>query len=220
MARAKEKLSRKEIREELREPDRILATGTRAFAWAGKHTATVGSAAAAALALLIAVGAYQAYQAAQSRDANSDLARAMALLQTAQLDTASAELRKVAERWSGSPAGALAAVLAANTDLRRGAADEGLQDFAKVPTAALPEYLRQQVEFAQATALEGKADHDAAAQKYAAAAQMSGPYTGAAMLGEARMAAQKGDAARAAELRRKVYDQFPDWPQRDSLTVQ
>jgi len=212
---AKEKLSRKEIRQELREPDPILEKGSEFLEWARNNTRTVAVAGGAILAVLIGVGSYRAYEAAQRRDANVDLARALSALAGPDIEAATKQLDEVAARWRGTAVGRLAVTLAANADVQRGALDEASQDIASAPTAELPEYLRQQLELLNATVLEEKGELDSAAEHYAAAAQMSGPYTADALLGQARLAEVKNDSARVAELYQQVYEQFPDRPDRD-----
>jgi hypothetical protein len=44
---------------------------------------------------------------------------------------------------------------------------------------------------------------------------MSGPYTAEATLGEARTRELGGQADKARDLYRQVYEQFPDLPDRD-----
>jgi len=216
---SKEKLSRKEIRQELREPDPILEKGSEFVEWARKNTRTVAAAGVAALALLIGLGSYRAYDAAQRRDANVDLARALTTLAGVDTAAASQALADVAERWQGSPVGRLAAALAANADIRRGALDEAMQALGKIPAAELPDYLRQQVELLAATVLEEKGETDRAAERYAAAAQMAGPYTADALLAQARLANEKNDPQRAKQIYLQVYEQFPERPDRDRYKV-
>jgi predicted negative regulator of RcsB-dependent stress response len=215
MAKGKEKLSRKEMRQELREPDLILEKGSELMGWARKNTPKVVAAGGTLLVLLLGMGTYRAYQAAQSRDANTDLARAMATLAGTDPAAASRDLSSVAQRWSGTSVGRLAATLAANADVRSGALDEAVQAADQIPAADLPDYLRQQLQLLAATVLEQKGEIDRAAERYAAAAQMSGPYTADALIAQARLATLKNEPQRAAELSRQVFEQFPDRPDRD-----
>jgi tetratricopeptide (TPR) repeat protein len=89
---------------------------------------------------------------------------------------------------------------------------------AAIDASGLPVYLQQQRLLIWGAALESKQQWADAAAKYKEAAALSGPYTGDAVVGEARAQEQAGDAARAKELYRQAYDQFPELPGRDLLS--
>jgi hypothetical protein len=206
-------------RKDLKRPDEFVTATRKAIVWGREHQTVltwVGGAAVAAIAL---VGILAAYRAARERDANADLARAMALLGADQFAAASTELKEVSTRWSDTQVGPLARLLAANAALSNGDADGAIAELVALePNAsALPPYLHQQMLFVWGAALEGKQQWVDAAVKYQAAAAQNGPYTSDAMVSEARTRERAGETDRAKELYRQVYDQFPDLPDRDRI---
>ena len=58
-----------------------------------------------------------------------------------------------------------------------------------------------------------------AADKYRDAAAIAGPYTGEAIVGEARAREHAGDVEKARALYRQAYEQFPDLPGRELLAT-
>ena len=206
-------------RKDLKAPDEFHTLGRQAAQWvqANQQKAILGG--GAILVVLVSIAVTLAYGAARSRDANADLARAMATLRANNDTAAATELSQVAQRWSSTRIGALAAALAANTTLRQGDTDAAIRDIQPLVDDGkdLPPYLRQQLLVAWGDALLQKGDWDAAAGKYQAASGISGPYTGNAILGEARAREKAGQAERAKELYRSAYEQFPDLPEREVI---
>ncbi len=206
-------LSRKDIKE----PDEFLTLSRRAAAWAGGHQRWVVRGGLLAAAVLVLIGVTAAYWRAQQRDANADLTRAMAKLGADDPAGAQLALNEVANRWSGTTVGALAALLAADSAVRAAQADEALALTGRIPLDQLPPYLRQQALMTAGAALESKQRWDEAAARYQEAAGLSGPYTGRAIVSEARSRELAGQADKARELYRQAYEQFPDLPDRDLL---
>lgn len=213
------RVSRKEIRHELKAPDRYITLTGQAITWSRNHQQLAIGIGVAAAVLIAALGIGSAYRAAQRRDANADLARAMAKLQADDFAAAATELTAVSDRWSGSSVAAVARLMAADSALRAGEADQAIALLGQVPVAALPTYLRQQLLVVSGAALERKQQWAEAAGKYKEAAALSGPYTGNAVVGEARALEQSGDADRARDLYRQAYEQFPDLPGRELLAT-
>jgi tetratricopeptide (TPR) repeat protein len=203
---AKDRMDRKE----LKAPDEFITATTDAFTWAQKHLRTVLLGVGVAAALFLGAGFYYSHQAAQRRDANADLAAALATYRAGQFAEAAESFDRVADRWEGLSVAPLAAVLTANSRVRAGEAPAAIEILSEVPEDALPVDLRQQRAIAWATALEAEADWAAAATKYAEAAATGGPYTADAVVGEARVRARLGEKDRAAELYRKGLSDFPD----------
>jgi tetratricopeptide (TPR) repeat protein len=204
-------------RKDLKKPDEFVTATRKALGWATQNSQLVAVIGGGLLVLLIVLAVTSAFRSARLRDANGDLARAMATLRAANLGAAKTELQEVARRWESTPVSNLAAVLAANTELRSGNADGAITSIDQLLGAPsdLPPYLRQQLTVAAGAALAGKGAWKEAADKYAAASSMDGPYTGDAILGEARAREKAGESERAKELYRKLFDQFPEQPQRD-----
>ncbi len=214
-------VARKRItRKDLKKPDEFISWTNQALAWLRQNRRAALWGSGVTLALVAAVGGTLAYNAARAREANAELGRAMSTLAAGNFAEAARDLTQVADRWHGSPVSPIAQLLAANSDLRAGELEAAIAAFEKLEprSGELPPYLRQQLLFAWGAALEGKGQWQQAAAKYAAAGELSGPYTGDAVLGEARAWQQAGEEGRARHLYRKAYDQFPQLPERDVIS--
>ncbi|MEO8603826.1 MAG: tetratricopeptide repeat protein [bacterium] len=209
----KQRLTRKEMKR----PDEFLALSGQAVTWirANQQLVTV---IAVGLAVLVAVvGIAGAYRAAQRRDANADLARALSKYDSSDFPAAATQLEEVSTRWSGTQVAALASLLAANSALRAGEADKALTALGALQSSSLPVFLQQQQLVAWGAALSIKEQWADAAAKFKDAAALSGPYTAEAIVGQARAQEKAGDPAKAKELYRQAYEQFPEMPGRDLL---
>ncbi len=204
---SKSRMGRQE-RKELRGPDEFITTATSVVEWAKANSRMVVAAALGVATVVIAVGAYNSYQAAQVREANADLASALDAYRGGEYAEAATALSDLAKRNTAAVA-PLAAIVAANSRLRAGDADAAITALAALDRNSLPPYLRQQAEMAWGNALEAKGDLAAAATKYASAAASTGPYTGDAIVAQARISSKSGDEAAAASLYKKALDEFP-----------
>lgn len=208
-------------RKDLKQPDEFLTLSRQAVAWGREHQQVV-IAAVVGLAVLVAVlGLATAYRAAQRRDANADLAQALAKLSSSDFDGATTAFASVSDRWAGTTLAPVARLLAADSALRAGDVDGTLAvvETLQPVSSSLPPYLQQQLLVVWATALEAKQQWKDAAGKYKEASAIAGPYTGAAVVGEARSREQAGEADRSRELYRQAYEQFPELPGRELLAV-
>lgn len=206
-------------RKEIKQPDQFHELSGQVVRWGRAHQQAVIATVAGVVVLLAAVGIFGAYRAAQLRDANADLAGALAKLDSADYAGAATALSEVSTRWSNTQVGPVAALLAANSALRAAEVDRAIAALGAVDAAALPDYLQQQRLLAWGAALEAKQQWDEAAARYRDAAALSGPYTGDAVVGEARTLEQAGQKDKAKELYRKAYDQFPELPGREMLSA-
>ncbi len=213
----KARLSHKEAKA----PDEFLTLSTQAITWGRAHQQTVIWAGIGVAVLVAALGIFTAYRAAERRDANADLGRALAKVSASDFAGATTDLNTISERWAGTTVASLATLMAANTALRAGDADAALASLGTVQaeSASLPPYLQQQMLVAWGSALEAKQQWTDAAAKYKDAAAIAGPYTGDAIVGEARATEQAGDAEKARTLYRQAYEQFPDLPGRELLAT-
>ena len=208
-------------RKDLKQPDEFLTLSRQAVTWGRGHQQIVIGAIIGVAALVAVLGIATAYSAAQRRDANADLARALAKLSSSDFAGATTELTAVSERWSGSKVAPIASLLAADSALREGEADKAITILTALQpaTSSMPSYLQQQALVIWGTALETKQQWSDAAGKYKDASAIAGPYTGAAVVGEARTREQAGEADKARELYRQAYEQFPDLPGREFLAT-
>jgi tetratricopeptide (TPR) repeat protein len=201
-------------RKDIKQPDEFITLTTQAAIWArGHQTAAIGIG-VGAVAILLAIGIATAYHGARVRDANADLSRALTKLEAndfqAATDRPDRGLRPLG-RDRDCPA---ATLLAANAAVDAGNPDAAIAELGKLQaqSGSLPWYLQQQTLVAWGVALEAKHEWLDAAEKYKQAAALTGPYTGAAVLGEARTRELGGETDRARELYRQAYEQFPRSP--------
>lgn len=205
-------------RKDLKRPDEFVAQTSKALDWMSAHYQLVGAVAGSLLLIGAAVGVTSAFRSARARDANAELALAMASLRGSDFANAATSLTETAERWPNTRIAGFASLLAANTEIRLGQNDSAIARLSELMSQSsdeLPSYLKQQALVAWGNALEEKAEWTTAAAKYQAAAALSGPYTAQAVLDEARAREQLGEKERATELYRKLYDQFPEFPDRE-----
>jgi tetratricopeptide (TPR) repeat protein len=208
-------------RKDIKQPDEFITLSNKALSWAREHLQLVTWAGAAVVVLLVTVGIVTAYRAARERDANADLARALAKLGSNDYAGAASELVDISGRWEGTPVAPVAAMLGANAALRGGDPDTAIEVLTRLQSSSttLPVYMQQELLLGWAAALEAKQQWLDAAAKYKDAAAVSGPYTGDAVIGEARTRELGGDGERARELYRQAYEQFPDLPDRDMVAA-
>jgi hypothetical protein len=203
-------------RKDLKRPDQFVTLSSRFIDWVRANSGLAIAVGGAAVVILATVGLFTAFRSARRHDANGDLARAMATLRADNLAAAAGELSEVSRRWDGTSLAGLAGALAANTELRLGNLDKAIAEIEKLASSKdLPPYLRQQLLLAWGYALAQKQAWAEAAAKYEAAEALGGPYTGQAVLAQARAKESAGDGEAARVLYRKFYDQFPDEPGRD-----
>ena len=215
---AKDRMDRKD-RKELRQPDEFVTATAGAVEWAQKNSSTVMLIVGGLVAVFLGVGFYQSYEAAQLRDSNADLASALATYRGGEPQSAAVELSEVASKWPDTPVANLAAVLAAHSLLRAGDNDAAIAALSALDTEALPPYLRQQRDFAWASALASKKEWETAANKYAESAAIQGPYTGDSLVGQARALENAGMTERAKEIYQKVVSEYPDRIDKDLLAT-
>lgn len=206
-------------RKDIKRPDEFITLTGQALNWARQHQQVVIWGGAVLIGVLVVAGIATAYRGARERDANADLARAMEKLAAQDYGPAATELSEISGRWEGTGVAPVAGMLAANAAIRAGEADKAITELTRLePQAAEWEpYMRQQLFVAWGAALEVKQQWLEAADQYNRAAAMSGPYTAEATLGEARTRELGGQADRARDLYRQVYEQFPDLPDRDLI---
>jgi tetratricopeptide (TPR) repeat protein len=206
-------------RKDLKSPDRLVVATAQATAWLQQRRTQVTWVGIVLAAVVVAFVLNASFRRAREHDANADLGRALGAIRGRDFPRAARELKDAAERWKPSLPGQLAAALAASAQLRSGDAQAAIGAVQSALSEApdLPPYLQQQVQYAWAMALENQGQSKDAAERYAAAAALDGPYRALAVLGEARMQEQLGDSSRARELYRRYLEEFPDMPDRELI---
>lgn len=206
------------LRKELKRPDQFVTTGKRWLEWGVQNQRTLIAAGIGVLVVLVAIGGMYSYREANERQANAELAAALNAFDSGEWPEAASRLREVADRWGGSIA-AVARVFAARADIESGDLDGAAATLEKALETGLPaSYLRQQALYNLAFVSESRGDAEAAADRYAEASALSGPYTGPAILAEARLREKSGAADRAKELYRRYLGENPDAP--DSAEIE
>ncbi|MFI5397326.1 MAG: tol-pal system YbgF family protein [Candidatus Binatia bacterium] len=198
-------------RKDLKRPDEFISLGRQVLTWATENARVMswGLAAGAAVVLLI-MGGFS-IRNARVRQANEDLGRALADFYAGNYTQAATQLNDVASRWQSTAAGRVAALYAANADLKSGNLENAvvvLQEF--LGSQDWPSYLRQEALVALGFAFERKADMVNAAARYQEAGGLDGPYKAAAVLGEGRCREQMGEKDKARELYQRFTHDFPD----------
>lgn len=208
-------------RKDLKRPDEFVTLSSRAIVKLREHGRVVGFVVGVAVLVLAGVGGTIALRKARLRDANADLGRAMASLRGAKGPEAVAELAKVSERWKSTQVSRLAELLEASAELGNGNPEAAIKllQAIEAESAELPSFLQQQALCTWGAALEAQKDWSGAASRYREAANRGGPYTAAAIVGEARALEMAGDESASRQLYRKAYDEFPEIPQRQWIGV-
>jgi predicted negative regulator of RcsB-dependent stress response len=207
-------------RKDLKRPDEFVSAGRNLIEWARTNSTRVYQGATALAIALIAVAGFYSLQGAQTRQANDDLTEALVPLRAGNFSQASTQLADVGNRWESKQPGQIAKLFAADASLRASdyaAASVLLEHVAD--TSSLPEYLRQQARVNLAFAREQRGDVKQAAQDYADAAAVQGPYTAVAVLGEARCRESLGDAKGARQLYERFAREYPEAAETERVNV-
>ena len=204
------------LRKELKRPDQFVQTGKRWLEWGVQHRSTMLAGAGTLLVVLLAVGGVYSYREANLRQANADLAAALTTMQEERWVEAARQMEEVAERWGGG-VGDTARLYAAQAQLKTGNLDGAAATLEAALASSLPGYLRQQALFNLGFVAEQKGDAKAAAERYAEASAAGGPFTGPALLAEARLRLDLGDAESAKGLYRRYLEEFPEAADRTTI---
>ncbi len=201
-------------RKDLKRPDVFVSTTQRGIEWAITHQRNLMIGVGSLLAVLVALGAISLSNAARRRQANEELANALAPLRAKNYADAATQLRNVADSWSSAAVGQLARLYAADAELEAGNAELAMNDLNMLVSDPPPaDYLQQQVALNLGYALEAKQDYAGAADNYAKAAALSGPYRSLALLREGRVREQLGDKEGAGGIYEKFIADFPGAPE-------
>jgi hypothetical protein len=200
-------------RKDLKRPDAFVSTSQRAFEWGFEHQRELMIAGAGLVLVLVLVGGYTALGSARQRQANDDLARALGAFRAEKYPEAAKQLETVADAWDSTGAGKLARLYLADAQLAAGQSEPAAVELEKVladPLAA--EYLNQQARLNLGVARERKQDLVGAAEQYAKAAEMKGPYRALALLRAARVRDKLADQKGAVELYETFVREYPGAP--------
>jgi hypothetical protein len=207
-------------RKDLKRPDEFVTRGQQLMLWSQANLRLLSWVLSAAAAVALAVVAFLWLHGHRIQQANDDLSRALAELRANRYSEAGRQFAEVATRWQSTAAGHLADLYGAHADFKAEDVEGAilrLQDAAHAPE--VPAYLKQQALLGLGFALERKGDAQGAADRYAEASGLEGPYTAQALLGEARCREQAGQKDRARELYERFTREFPQAPEADVATA-
>ena len=200
-------------RKDLKRPDEFVTRGRAYLDWAPNNLQTLMWVGGGFLVVIVIVAGFFSLRTARVRQANEDLGQALTGFQAGRYAEAAGQLAAVAERWQSTPVGRIAALYAAQAEVNANNVDAANTRLHDVIAAEQAPYLRQQAFVDLGFVLEQKADMAGAAEQYAQAAAMDGPYTATALLGEARCREQAGEKDKARTLYERFVQQFSQAPE-------
>ena len=196
-------------RKDLKRPDEFVSRGRQVLDWATENSRVLSWITAGVVTLVLLVMGFVSIRNARVRQANEDLSHALGDFRDGRYTQAANQLADVASRWQSTSAGRIAGLYAANADLKADNFETAavlLQDV--LSAHDWPSYLRQQALADLGYVLEHKGDAAGAAQRYAEAVALDGPYTAQALLGEARCYEQMGEKDKARRLYERLQRDF------------
>jgi outer membrane protein assembly factor BamD (BamD/ComL family) len=207
-------------RKDLLQPDEFLTLSRRAAAWATANRTTVIAAASAAAVLLIAIVGYNLVAMSRESSAAQGYAAAQSLLADRKYAEAATAFKDVASRYPGTGHGVLAELQAGNALLLADRPAEAALAYERFLKRSPPaDYLRQLALTRLAYSAERRDNPTEARTLYASAASEAGIFAEDALLGEARVAEQSGDTAKARELYERFLEAYPASDRRSIVTA-
>jgi predicted negative regulator of RcsB-dependent stress response len=201
-------------RKDLKRPDEFVTRGRAVLDWAGSNVQTLSWGIGGFAVAVILIAGFFSLRTARVRQANDDLTQALAGFQAGHYGEAANQLASVAERWQSTPIGRIASLYAAQAEVRANNVDAASTRLRDIVAAGEPvSYLQQQALVDLAFVLERKGEWAKAADQYAQAAAAEGPYTGTALLGEARCREEAGEKEQARTLYERFAREFSQAPE-------
>lgn len=207
-------MAARSLRKELRQPDEFVTLTARAIEYAQTHQRTVVSLGIAVLAVILGGVALSSFRQTQWQQANTNLARAIALYNENKLPEAIRAFEELAGQGNAPATFAeVARIYTAQAYLRQGEYARAIAGF-EAAQGGVGGFLGQRIAVSRGYAYEGNQQFPQAASAFGEAAAMAGPYTAIAVLGEGRNAESAGDTARALAAYKKLLSEYPDAPER------
>lgn len=205
--------AKKVTRKELRQPDEFVSFTRQTLVFLQFHKrAAFVSGAFVAGALLLIIG-WQWYFALTSVWADRGFQQALSAYRTSEYQRAAAHFSEVASLWPKTASGQLASFYLGHCYVKLESyakAIEIYKDF--LETTSKNGHLYQLTLVSLALASEGGGDDVAAHSFYSQAASLSGPFTGEALLGKARLYEKLGDSVKATGVYQDFLSRYPDSP--------
>jgi outer membrane protein assembly factor BamD (BamD/ComL family) len=196
-------------RKDLKRPDPFMSQGQQLLEWGATHQSRLLGASAAVLAVLLAAAGYVALGNSRAAQASAEMARAVKDLDSDHYAEAEKQFSAIAEHWSSTAPGRLAPLYAAKAAIKANNSAAALTSLQHLQSSKLPAYLEQQVPLLTGFAEESAGNVEEAAKSFERAAALNGPYTGAAILQEARARERLGQKEQARKLYERFLQEFP-----------
>ena len=207
-------MASKTLRKELRRPDEFVTATNWALHYVQGHQRLAAWAAGGVIALILAGIAIVSFRHTRMEQANTNLARAIALFNENKLPEAIKAFDDMASQTSNPEEFVeIARLYSAQSQLKLGEFARAGAGFDGVE-GGLEGFLAQRALLNHAFALEGNQQFEDAARHFGQAASAGGPYTATAVLGEARNWDRAGDKAKAKDTYQKYANQYPDAPEK------
>lgn len=162
--------------------------------------------------LLLILG-WQGYSALTGVWASQELQQALSDYRASAYQKAAAQFSEVASLWPGTASGRLASLYLGHCYVKQESytkAIEVYKDF--LETTPKGEYLYQLALVSLALASERTGNNAESHSFYSQAASFSGPFTGEALLGKARLYESLSDSAKAIEVYQDFLSRYPESP--------
>ena len=197
-----------------------MTQGWHLLTWAGENSRQLSWGLAGVVSVALLATGFVSLRSARLRQANDELGRALGEFRSGKYADAATQLGDVASRWQSTAPGRIAALYAANAELKAHNVDAAISGFqALAGSSNWPSYLQQEVLIGLASASQQKGDTAAAASTFQQAAGLDGPYRATAIFGEARCREQLGEKDKARELYQRFQLDFPDAPEGELVTA-
>jgi|GEM_PF-1456307 len=202
----REKLTRRELEQELKTPDPFFEAIADAREYLEENRNQVLAVGGAVLAAAVLIFGAAGYYSATRNAAATDFANAVANLEFDSPTAAESSLSSLTARSNTGAYGALGALYKANLAAESERYDEAVAGYDGYLASASTPYLKQVALMGKGYALERAGKEPDAAVAYDAAAAIEGPYTKPALSDRARLAEKAGDKPKAVETLRKLLE--------------
>jgi len=203
-------------RKDLKKPDEFFESVGRLTRYYQHNRNTVVGGGIAIAAVFLAVVGWSSYRTSSANAAAAAFLRATDALDLDSLETAKAALGNVADR-SGAY-GDFATLYLADIKVREGSFAEAADLYEQAANESVTDYVKQIALVGRAFCMEQTGSDAQAAQIYATAAKIDGPYREQALRGQLRAAVSATDRDLSAAAIETLLELYPDSPDADELS--
>jgi len=205
-------------RKDLKAPDAFFENVGRANRYVQENRRMVIGAAAAVLAVIVGAVAWHDSSERRADDSAATFFRATSALDTDSIESAKAALVTAAAR-SGIY-GELARLYEADIAVREQRWTDALPKYEELSRSGSAAYIRQIALLGKGFVLESTTKSAEAAEAYAAAGKLTGPYREQALRDQLRAARAAGKADLAKAAAAKILELYPETPDADELSAE